>query len=322
MIKSRDNLPWIEKYRPQKLDDISHQDEVIKIVKKSLLKSNLQHLLFYGPPGTGKTSTILAITRELFGSKVKERVLELNASDDRGIDTVKEKIKLFAKMSLSDSDCPNYKIIILDEADCMTEYAQSALKKIMETYSKKTRFCLICNYVTKIIEPIASRCVKLRFQLLDEKSISIKIKDICKKENIKYDESIISTLIELSSGDMRKIISLLQIASKVFLNHKITSDDILIIAGAIPSTIITQIMDVLKNSGNIKKLVNFLINEAYPINEVINRLLPIIINSPKIKNKNDICIILAQTEYRLICGTDEYIQLYNMLCQIQSKMVI
>ena len=182
-------------------------------------------MLFYGPPGTGKTSTVLALAKELYGPELfKTRVLELNASDERGISIVREKVKDFARMQLSNAPspayrerypCPPYKIIILDEADSMTQDAQSALRRTMETYSKITRFCLICNYVTRIIDPLASRCSKFRFKSLDEGNARNRLEEIARKEGVKMEDGVISTLIRSSEGDLRKAITFLQSAARL-----------------------------------------------------------------------------------------------------------
>ncbi|KAL8739912.1 MAG: hypothetical protein Q9190_007329 [Brigantiaea leucoxantha] len=181
-------------------------------------------MLFYGPPGTGKTSTILALAKELYGPEMfKSRVLELNASDERGISIVREKVKDFARMQLSNPPahyserypCPPYKIIILDEADSMTQDAQSALRRTMETYSKITRFCLICNYVTRIIDPLASRCSKFRFKALDQGNAKKRLEEIAEIENVKVEPGVIDTLIRCSEGDLRKAITFLQSAARL-----------------------------------------------------------------------------------------------------------
>ncbi|ANB15103.1 replication factor C subunit 2 [Sugiyamaella lignohabitans] len=181
-------------------------------------------MLFYGPPGTGKTSTILALAKELYGPELmKSRVLELNASDERGISIVREKVKNFAKTVVSTPTeyqrthypCPPYKIIILDEADSMTSDAQSALRRTMETYSKITRFCLICNYVTRIIDPLASRCSKFRFKPLDQSNALDRLEFIAKQENVKYELDALTRLMDASNGDLRKAITLLQSASRL-----------------------------------------------------------------------------------------------------------
>lgn len=181
-------------------------------------------MLFYGPPGTGKTSTILALAKELFGPEMfRTRVLELNASDERGISIVREKVKDFARMQLSNPPphykdkypCPPYKIIILDEADSMTQDAQSALRRTMETYSKITRFCLICNYVTRIIDPLASRCSKFRFKTLDQGNAKKRLEDIAVNEDVKLEPGAVETLIQCSEGDLRKAITFLQSAARL-----------------------------------------------------------------------------------------------------------
>ena len=181
-------------------------------------------MLFYGPPGTGKTSTILALAKELYGPEMfKSRVLELNASDERGISIVREKVKDFARMQLSNPPphykdrypCPPYKIIVLDEADSMTQDAQSALRRTMETYSKITRFCLICNYVTRIIDPLASRCSKFRFKMLDQGNAKKRLEDIAENEHVNLQDGAVDTLIKCSEGDLRKAITFLQSAAKL-----------------------------------------------------------------------------------------------------------
>ena len=181
-------------------------------------------MLFYGPPGTGKTSTILALAKELYGPEMfRSRVLELNASDERGISIVREKVKDFARMQLSNPPpdykdrypCPPYKIIILDEADSMTQDAQSALRRTMETYSKITRFCLICNYVTRIIDPLASRCSKFRFKPLDQGNAKKRLQDIAENEHVKLEPGAVDTLIKCSEGDLRKAITFLQSAARL-----------------------------------------------------------------------------------------------------------
>lgn len=165
--------PWVEKYRPRTLEDVKSQNHVVDVLRRMLNSSSLPHLLMYGPPGTGKTSTILALSRELFGPELfSSRVLELNASDERGISVVRERIKTFAQQALIHAPaskeyrekypCPPFKIIILDEADSLTQDSQSALRRVMENYAAITRIAFCCNYVTRIIDPIASRCSKFR----------------------------------------------------------------------------------------------------------------------------------------------------------------
>ena len=184
-------------------------------------------MLFYGPPGTGKTSTILALAKSLFGPALyRSRILELNASDERGIGIVRDKVKNFARAQLSQPTgldaayrakypCPPFKIIILDEADSMTQDAQSALRRTMETYSRITRFCLVCNYVTRIIEPLASRCSKFRFKMLDNSAAGSRVADIAEKEGLQLEDGVIDTLIRCGEGDLRRAITYLQSAARL-----------------------------------------------------------------------------------------------------------
>jgi replication factor C subunit 2/4 len=181
-------------------------------------------MLFYGPPGTGKTSTVLALAKQLYGPEmIKSRVLELNASDERGISIVRDKVKNFARTQLIQPTaaykqkypCPPFKIIILDEADSMTQDAQSALRRTMETYSKITRFCLICNYVTRIIDPLASRCSKFRFKSLDEGNAKQRLEDIAKIEAVPLADGAVDSLISCSGGDLRKAITYLQSGCRI-----------------------------------------------------------------------------------------------------------
>ncbi|KAL9130940.1 MAG: hypothetical protein Q9217_000986 [Psora testacea] len=219
----QNNQPWVEN-RPKTLDEVTAQDHTITVLQRALQATNLPHMLFYGPPGTGKTSTILALAKQLYGPEMfKSRVLELNASDERGISIIREKVKDFARMQLSNPPphykdrypCPPYKMIVLDEADSMTQDAQSALRRTMETYSKITRFCLICNYVTRIIDPLASRCSKFRFKMLDQGDAKKRLEDIAENEHLKLGEGAADTLIKCSEGDLRKAITFLQSAAKL-----------------------------------------------------------------------------------------------------------
>nr|URM62118.1 ATPase family [Mimivirus sp.] len=213
---SINSVPWIEKYRPRKLKDFVQSQNLINLFKNSTAKGEMTHFLFYGPPGTGKTSVILAMGREIFKEHFTTRVIEFNASDDRGINAVREKITNEAKKFVTQivkpdgTIIPSYKIIILDEADSMTDEAQDALRVIIEQYSTTTRFCFICNYISKITDAIKSRCTAIYFKKLDDECMIDKLKEISTKESMKLSDEILSTIIDVSNGDMRKAIMLLQ----------------------------------------------------------------------------------------------------------------
>ena len=184
----------------------------------SPISLQIPHLLFYGPPGTGKTSTILAVARDLYGPELmRTRVMELNASDERGIAVVREKVKTFAQASVGASvGVAPFKLIILDEADSLTPDAQAALRRTMETYSKVTRFCIICNYVSRIIEPLASRCSKFRFRPLDRGSMVARLHHVCDAERVTVTEATLDEVLKVSGGDMRKAITFLQSAADLY----------------------------------------------------------------------------------------------------------
>ena len=329
VIKSK--MPWVDKYRPKKLDDIVQQDEIKTILKKSLICGNIPHLLLYGPPGTGKTSTILACCYELYGPKIfSDRVIELNASDERGINVVRTKITDFARKSLCNPDknypSPDFKIIILDEADAMTTEAQSALRKVIEEYSSTTRFCFICNYINQIINPIISRCIKFRFKPILEKNIILKLEDICRKENFNLDKNILKNINSISKGDTRKSIMILQNLKYIydFKNGNITKNDIYNITGYISIEIIQKIFlkCISKNStlDDIFMIIDFLKLKGYPVNSILFSLNKIILDYKDLNDdvKSKIFYNLSITEKKLNDGADEYIQMTNVFSYIYN----
>lgn len=269
-------MPWIEKYRPKTVEDIASQEEVVSTLKKSIESKNLPHLLFYGPPGTGKTSTILAIGHQLYGSELfKQRVMELNASDERGINVIRTKVKSFAQISTTSSNnAPPYKLIILDEADSMTADAQAALRRTLEDSSKTTRFCLICNYVSRIIEPLASRCAKFRFKPLSAESMTNRIAFICQQEGIPFNSDLGEALNLVSGGDLRKAITYLQSA---FTLHEqdINAESIIEIAGRVPSDVIDGLLQTVRSNSfeKLQKSVDEVIFSGYPVSQVIAQVL-------------------------------------------------
>ncbi|KAI8064717.1 replication factor C subunit 2 [Gongronella butleri] len=323
------NKPWVEKYRPKTIDDIASQEQAVTVLQKALHSDNLPHLLFYGPPGTGKTSTILALAHQLFGPKqIKSRVLELNASDERGIGIVRDKVKNFARSTLTTSDidpkypCPAYKIVILDEADSMTRDAQSALRRTMETYSKTTRFCIICNYVSRIIEPITSRCAKFRFKSLPLADLTNRLQMIADKEGVELGNGALPALIKASNGDLRKAITYLQSGANLHKTEPITSETILRMAGLVPDSVMHKLIETLQmgEMDVIKTETQLLINEGYSAEFIMSQLNEIIAKNEGMTlstlQQSQIAQLVGQTDIRLVHGADEHIQLLNMLLQI------
>jgi replication factor C subunit 2/4 len=342
----------VEKYRPKTIDEVTAQEHTVAVLKKTLMSNNLPHMLFYGPPGTGKTSTILALARQLFGPELmKTRVLELNASDERGITVVREKIKNFAKLAVTNPKegfpCPPFKIIILDEADSMTQDAQSALRRIMEQYSRITRFCLVCNYVTRIIEPLASRCSKFRFRSLDTSSTKARLEMIANTEAVTFeDDEVLDTLIGTSDGDLRRAITYLQSASRL---HSVAGDDksavtsasIVEIAGVVPSRVISSLADAVgieayagsdgdvdMDAGakkrdafdHIRHEVRVITREGYSITQLLVQLHDYVIGHPTLLAmiKAKAALLMAEMDKCLTDGADEELQLLNLCLKLQE----
>ncbi|KAJ6107111.1 hypothetical protein N7523_008434 [Penicillium sp. IBT 18751x] len=218
-ISALDNLPWVEKYRPSSLDDVSGHQDILATINRFIEANRLPHLLLYGPPGTGKTSTVLALARRIYGEKnMRQMVLELNASDDRGIDVVREQIKTFASTKQIFSMAPQaggsgmagFKLIVLDEADAMTATAQMALRRIMERYTANTRFCIIANYTHKLSPALLSRCTRFRFSPLKEADIRVLVDQVIEKEQVRIQPDAVDSLVTLSKGDMRRALNVLQ----------------------------------------------------------------------------------------------------------------
>ncbi|KAF3042165.1 hypothetical protein E8E12_008007 [Didymella heteroderae] len=218
-VEAEDSLPWVEKYRPNSLADVEGHQDIIATINKFVDSNRLPHLLLYGPPGTGKTSTVLALARRIYGNKnMRQMVLELNASDDRGIDVVREQIKTFsstkqifsAAPKSGDASLATFKLIILDEADAMTSTAQMALRRIMEKYTANTRFCIIANYTHKLSPALLSRCTRFRFSPLKERDIRNLVDKVVEDEKVNITQDATESLVTLSKGDMRRALNVLQ----------------------------------------------------------------------------------------------------------------
>lgn len=320
------NIPWVEKYRPKNIGNILEQNEIIKTLTDCIQNSlALPHCLFYGPPGTGKTTTALAISYELFGPKYfKERVLELNASDERGIKVVREKIKTFAKKKISlikeknyKHKCPPYKIIILDEADAMTDESQFALRRIIEENSISTRFFLICNYVARINQPIISRCAVYRFKNVSKTGIKNMIGKISESENIKIKKKSIDKIIDYCDGDLRKAINTLQRLK--FLSVNEINDDILNdISIKISLDDFSNLIGNLKKDksySNILKITKYYMKNGYGGNIILREMSKKLITT-EILNDYQKCLIflkLSSLDHLLNNGSDEELIIINFL---------
>jgi replication factor C subunit 2/4 len=310
-------MQWVEKYRPRNLDNITTQHNVIQSLKNGIKNKNIPHLIFYGCSGSGKTSTILALARELFGDKyISNRIIELNASDERGINVVRNKIKMYAKQSVNvNNDIPPWKIIILDEADTMTTDSQFALRRIIEEYSKVTRFCFICNYHNKIIDPIISRCSLFCFKPILNNDIFNKLKEICISENFNCSDKLINKIVNISRGDLRKAINFLQKCYNSYdesYNENILDE----VSGIIPSNLFDKLINFIFNKDlkNIDKLLQYINLQGYSLVNQILLFHDFIINS-NLSNKqiSNIIIKISEIDQNLIKGCDEYIQFIRLV---------
>ncbi|MGI0102887.1 MAG: replication factor C small subunit [Nitrosotalea sp.] len=306
---------WVEKYRPMKLSSIINQKEIIGSLK-SLLKniSEMPHLMFSGSAGVGKTTTALCLAREILGDTWREYTLELNASDERGINMVRDRVKKFARFSGLDTKIP-FKLVILDEADEMTSDAQTALRRIIEDTAGHCRFIMIANNISKIIEPLQSRCAVFKFTRISEEEIIGYLDEICKKEKIKYNKEGLKSLYSYSEGDMRHSINMLQATASLGI---INEDNVKASSG------ITKVSDV----GEILKIAL-----AGKLAEARNKMVELIkiygmsesdflkyLNEECYKLKtdhlSDILESIAKYDYRLVIGSNPEIQLSALLAEL------
>lgn len=308
------NLMWVEKYRPLKLDDVVNQKSIVEGIKNLIAnQQEMPNLLFSGPAGVGKTTVALCIAREILGDYWKDYTLELNASDERGINMVRERVKMFARYSTMTSKVP-FKIVILDEADEMTNDAQTALRRIIEDSAKSTRFILICNYLSQIIEPIQSRCVIFRFTNMSEDDVVKHLENICKKEKVKYDAKALSLIYEATEGDLRHAINALQASASmgsinatnvnvaVGISEKAKVGEIIKLAlGGKFQDARTKLIELTKVYGMSER--DFL---KYA-NEEVHKL--------KISGA-EVISALAECDYRLVSGAHPDIQLAALLAEL------
>ena len=289
------SLPWVEKFRPNRLEDIKGHKDVINVLQKYGGISSMPHLLFYGPPGTGKTSTILAMARESYGKDVKSMVIEINASDDRGIDVIKDRVKNFCQ-SRSLFGVSSVKLIILDEADALTSDAQSALRRIIEQYTKYVRFCICCNYVGKISPALQSRCTRFRFEGISRESLKQKATEIVLSEKINIENSAIDSIIDLADGDARRVINLLQACHMSSLGNSavIDCDHVYRSAGAPIPLHISQIVEhLLKESFEVSfKMIRQMVEKyGYSMADIVRCVSMKIL---EMDEKFDLSIVLSE----------------------------
>jgi replication factor C small subunit len=318
---SESDLMWIEKYRPKTLGEVVDQRETIDGIK-ALLKTpaTMPHFLFAGPPGTGKSTVALCVARQLMGENFRKLVLELNASDERGIGVVRERIKGFSQIIQTTPSGVQFGLVILDESDEMTKDAQTALRRIMETASRTCRFILICNYQSGIIEPIQSRCSVFRFKQLDETDASKYLNRICKAEGIDADPQVLTRIFELSDGDLRRAVNLLQVAATSSKGGRLQLSNLKDLLPEAQSESIRNMLKLAVQGDFIKaRDVMYELMGKYGVSgrEIIRGANHEISRIPEL-NAEQAAIVrtLGEYDFRLTQGANEDIQLSAMLAQI------
>eukprot|EP00796_Vickermania_ingenoplastis_P005350 gene5351-3848_t len=320
---SSSSLPWTEKYRPSKLDDVVAQENVIKTMRRLMDSGNMPHLLLYGPPGTGKTTTVKACAAHLFGNdRMRAHILELNASDDRGIDVVRNLIKEFCSTGSIFSSGPStapFKLVVLDEADHMSHDAQAALRRVIEKYTRNARFCLLCNHVNKVIPALQSRCTRFRFSPVKKSEMLPRLRMVATQENVRYTEEGLLAAYHLSQGDLRRCLNTMQ-ASALSCGEITESSVYKVTGNATPEEVATIVAAMLSDnlSASWTKTEALVTSSGVSVADLVREVYPIMMSMDLPQDCK--CFLLrklSDLEYYASLGSRETLGLSGLLGAFQ-----
>lgn len=315
------NELWVEKHRPRRVRELRGQELIVERLGGHAVRGSFPHLLFAGPPGTGKTTAALALARDVFGEDFRQNLLEMNASDERKLESIRTKVKQFAR-TRPYGDAP-FKVIFLDEADALTSDAQGALRRIMEQYAEGCRFILSCNYSSKIIEPIQSRCAVFRFRPLSDAEVGRQVEDVATAEGLTLDEAARDALVRVSQGDLRKAITALQVAAS--LNTHVSRELVYETSATAPPEALHAILAACREDGFFvarRRLRELLDRYGLAGTDLVNQLHRVVYDADFLseQDKLDLTQLMAEIDFRLIEGGAEGLQLDAMVARMAQSL--